>query len=122
MIHAKYSHRFLLLISGILIILSSARWTFAYSSSSSNPKKNNYKSGGEKTTDEVFKNIKVLKGFPASQLNPTMHYFEASLGFDCSNCHVRGHNDSDKKPEKRKARKMIEMMNAINKIILKVNR
>lgn len=115
MIHAKYSHRFLLLISGILIILSSARWTFAYSSSSSNPKKNNYKSGGEKTTDEVFKNIKVLKGFPASQLNPTMHYFEASLGFDCSNCHVRGHNDSDKKPEKRKARKMIEMMNAINK-------
>jgi photosynthetic reaction center cytochrome c subunit len=52
---------------------------------------------------------------PAYQLMPTMHFFEASLGFDCSNCHVRGHNDSDKKPEKRKARKMIEMMQAINK-------
>ncbi len=115
MIHGKYSHKILLLISGILISLFSTGWILIDLNSTSLQKKNNSQGEGEKTTDEVFKNIKVLKGLPASQLNPTMHFFEASLGFDCSNCHIRGHNDSDEKPEKRKARKMIEMMNAINK-------
>ncbi len=110
---SKFLNRFLLFITGVLLILLSAGWT----SKDSNPpnKTKDSKNGNEKTTDEVFKNIKVLKGMPAYQLLPTMHYFEASLGFNCSNCHVRGHNDSDKKPEKRKARKMIKMMEAINK-------
>lgn len=107
MISNKSLYRLFIFISGLSILFLSAGWTTRNS--------NEQQGGKEKTTDEVFKNIKVLKGMPASQLLPTMHFFEASLGFDCSNCHVRGHNDSDKKPEKRKARKMIEMMNAINK-------
>ncbi len=110
---SKILNRLFLFISGILLIIISAGWT-AKDSKSDNKTKDP-KSGKEKTTDEVFKNIKVLKGMPAYQLLPTMHYFEASLGFECSNCHVRGHNDSDKKPEKRKARKMIQMMEYINK-------
>ena len=107
MISNKSLYRLFIFISGLSILFLSAGWTTRNS--------NEQQGGKEKTTDEVFKNIKVLKGMPASQLLPTMHFFEASLGFECSNCHVRGHNDSDKKPEKRKARKMIEMMNAINK-------
>ena len=63
----------------------------------------------------VFKNIKVLNGQPASQLGPTMHFFEAALGFNCGNCHVKDGFEKDDKPEKRKTRDMIAMMNAINK-------
>ncbi len=74
---------------------------------------------GEKTAEDVFKNIKVLKGMPASRLLPTMHFIEASLGFNCGNCHVRNASGwqfaKDNKPEKRKARSMIKMMNSINK-------
>ncbi len=106
-------HFSFLFITAISFLFLTAGWT----ATNSNPhyKKNVLQGKKEKTTDKVFKNIKVLKGLPASQLLPTMHFFEASLGFDCSNCHVRGHMDSDKKPEKRKARKMIKMMEAINK-------
>ncbi len=108
MFNSKFMNRAFRLASALFIILFSTGWVLSNSNSDS-------KSGGERTTDEVYKNIKVLKGMPASQLIPTMHFFEASLGFDCSNCHVRGHNDSDEKPEKRKARKMIEMVEEINK-------
>ena len=112
LIKKSFQLSFLLLI-GISFLFLSTGWVTLRSNSVI--KNNDQKSKKEKTTDEVFKNIKVLKGMPASQLMPTMHFFEASLGFDCSNCHVRGHMDSDKKPEKRKARKMIKMMEAINK-------
>jgi hypothetical protein len=112
---SKISNGILLFISGFLFVFLSTGWTVIGSSSTSSNKAKDSKSGNQKTTEEVFKNIKVLKGMPAYQLMPTMHFFEASLGFNCSNCHVRGHNDSDKKPEKRKARDMIKMMEAINK-------
>ncbi len=74
---------------------------------------------GEKPAEEVYKNIKVFKGLPASRLLPTMHFIEASLGADCGDCHVHDkvkgwEFDSDAKPGKKKARKMIEMMNDIN--------
>ena len=113
--YGKYLRRILFFIPGILFIILSTGWTSINTSSTQSKKEKDSKNGGEKTTEEVFKNIKVLKGMPASQLGPTMHFFEASLGFDCSNCHVRGHNDSDQKPEKRKARKMIEMVEAMKK-------
>ena len=100
-----------LLLFGFSLLLISTGWVSLNLTGS----KNDQQGGKEKTTDEVFKNIKVLKGMPASQLLPTMQFFEASLGFNCSNCHVRGHDDSDKKPEKRKARRMIKMMDEINK-------
>ncbi len=112
LIKKSFQVSFLLLI-GISFLFLTTGWVTLRPSAIL--KNNDQKSKKEKTTDEVFKNIKVLKGMPASQLMPTMHFFEASLGFDCSNCHVRGHMDSDKKPEKRKARKMIKMMEAINK-------
>jgi len=76
-------------------------------------------SEGEKPAEEVYKNIKVFKGLPASRLIPTMHFIEASLGADCGDCHVHDkvkgwEFDSDAKSGKKKARKMIEMMNDIN--------
>ena len=72
-------------------------------------------SSAPKTTDEVYKNIKVLKGMPASQLIPAMQFISASLGVKCDHCHAEGHFDSDEKKPKETARKMMTMMFAINK-------
>jgi photosynthetic reaction center cytochrome c subunit len=68
-----------------------------------------------RTTDQVFKNIKVLKGVPADQLIPAMEFITASLGVQCGFCHVEGHFDQDDKKPKGVARKMMTMMFAINK-------
>jgi photosynthetic reaction center cytochrome c subunit len=68
-----------------------------------------------KTTEQVYKNIKVLKGIPASQLIPAMQFVAASLGVKCDHCHAEGHFDSDEKKPKETARKMMTMMFAINK-------
>lgn len=68
----------------------------------------------EKPAEQVYKNIQVLKGMPASQLIPTMQFMSGSLGVPCEHCHVDP-RDSDAKKEKQTARKMITMMRAINR-------
>jgi photosynthetic reaction center cytochrome c subunit len=76
-------------------------------------------SAAPKLAEEQFKNIKVLKGVPADQIFPAMQFITASLGVECEYCHVRGDRgldfDKDDKKPKQIARKMIEMMFAINK-------
>lgn len=39
------------------------------------------------TSDQVFKNIKVFKGVPASDLIPAMEFMSASMKYQCSDCH-----------------------------------
>jgi photosynthetic reaction center cytochrome c subunit len=68
-----------------------------------------------KTTEQQFKNIQVLKGIPADQLIPAMQFITASLGVECEFCHVEGAFEKDDKKPKLAARKMMEMMFAINK-------
>jgi len=75
----------------------------------------NQTTSAPKTTEQVYKNIKVLKGIPASQLIPAMQFITASLGVKCDHCHAEGHFDSDEKKPKETARKMMTMMFAINK-------
>jgi len=70
---------------------------------------------GPKKAEEQFKNIKVLKGVPAEQIFPTMQFITASLGVECEFCHVHNAFDKDDKKPKQTARKMMEMMFAINK-------
>src|SRR5258708_17118609 len=70
---------------------------------------------GPKKTEEQFKNIQVLKGIPAEQLVPTMQFIAASLGVQCDFCHVQNAFEKDDKKPKETARKMMEMMFAINK-------
>ena len=70
-------------------------------------------------TEEVFKNIQVLKGIPVDQFMGTMGFFSASLGLNCTDCHSdeSGGNwekYADDTPLKRTARRMITMMQAIN--------
>jgi photosynthetic reaction center cytochrome c subunit len=68
-----------------------------------------------KTTEQAFKNIQVLKGLPAEQLVPSMQFISASLGVECDYCHVQNAFDKDEKKPKPIARKMIQMVFAINK-------
>src|SRR6201998_101236 len=68
-----------------------------------------------KKAEEQFKNIQVLKGIPAEQIFPTMQFIAASLGVECEFCHVHNAFEKDDKKPKQAARKMMEMMFAINK-------
>ncbi len=74
--------------------------------------------GQEKTVEQVKKNIQALKGLPASELNMVMDDFATSLGVRCQHCHVQDSSgwqfDKDDKPEKRTARKMIQMVMDLN--------
>ena len=38
--------------------------------------------------EEVFKNIQVLKGTSVSEFMGTMGFFSASLGLNCTDCHI----------------------------------
>ncbi len=68
-----------------------------------------------KLAEEQFKNIQALKGIPADQLIPAMQFIAASLGVECEHCHVEHAFEKDDKKPKVTARKMINMMMAINK-------
>jgi photosynthetic reaction center cytochrome c subunit len=68
-----------------------------------------------RTAGTVFKNIQVLKSMPASQLQSTMSFISSSLGVDCSFCHLRPAMEKDDKATKQTARRMMLMMNEINK-------
>ncbi len=70
---------------------------------------------GPKVAEEEFKNIQALKGIPADQVIPSMQFIAASLGVECEFCHVAHANEKDDKKPKVTARKMINMMMAINK-------
>lgn len=71
--------------------------------------------GDGKTADQVYKNIIELKGTPADELIPAMQFISASLGVECSFCHVQGKFDADDKRPKKTARDMMAMTAAINK-------
>jgi photosynthetic reaction center cytochrome c subunit len=75
-----------------------------------------------KKAEEQFKNIQVLKGIPADQVFPTMQFIAASLGVECDFCHVQNAFEKDDKKPKQTARKMVEMMFAINKDNFQGNR
>jgi Photosynthetic reaction centre cytochrome C subunit len=77
-----------------------------------------------KTIDQTGKNIQVLKGLPESQLYLVMNFVATSLGVQCNFCHVQQGKDpttgstkwvweSDDKPQKQTARRMMQMVLAI---------
>jgi len=68
-----------------------------------------------KMAEEAYKNIQVLKGVPADEFIPTMQFVGASLGVGCDFCHVERAFEKDDKKPKQTARKMMQMMFAINK-------
>jgi photosynthetic reaction center cytochrome c subunit len=70
--------------------------------------------------DDVFKNVTVLKGLQVDEFMDTMGMIASALGLNCLDCHT---SDADKSWErfgadtamKQTSRRMIQMVNAINK-------
>lgn len=62
---------------------------------------------------EAFKNIQILKGVTAGELNATMADFSSSLGVDCTFCHDLSGFDKDTRPQKITARKMLKMTTVV---------
>ena len=60
-------------------------------------------------------NVKVLTGLTAQQFQEEMNYIVQGLGVTCGTCHARGNFASEEKPQKLAARKMLEMVKALNK-------
>ncbi len=68
----------------------------------------------EKRTEQEYKNIQLLKGLPADRLMPIMFAFKASLGVDCTHCHIKDQFEKDDKSAKQMARKMIKLVRDTN--------
>ncbi|HEY9231710.1 MAG TPA: c-type cytochrome, partial [Blastocatellia bacterium] len=68
----------------------------------------------EKTTEQMYRNIQVLKGLPASELQGIMALMTGALGVRCNYCHVNPF-DKDEKPAKQTARAMMQMVFDLNK-------
>src|SRR5689334_16110329 len=73
----------------------------------------------QRTSDTAFKNIRVMKGIPVDDFMGTMGLMCAALGFDCSDCHTAAGTEkvdwAADTPKKIRARRMFEMMTAINR-------
>src|SRR5580692_8359277 len=71
------------------------------------------------TSDQVFKNIQVLKGIPVDDFMGTMGLMSASIGYDCSECHIGAGTDkvnwAADNGRKIIARKMVTMVATINR-------
>src|SRR5262249_38146459 len=70
--------------------------------------------------EDVFKNVQELKGIPVNQFMETMGFFSAALGLNCTGCHASEALQDWSKfatdvPRKIMARRMIRMVDTINK-------
>jgi hypothetical protein len=69
--------------------------------------------------EQVFKNVQILKGIPVDEFMGTMGFFSASLGLNCTDCHVdeSGGNwakYADDNALKQTTRRMMRMVSALN--------
>jgi outer membrane lipoprotein-sorting protein len=73
----------------------------------------------DQKAEDVFKNIQVLKGISVKELMDTMGFFAASTGLNCADCHVSEEDwdayAKDDRVLKRTARRMVLMVNGINR-------
>jgi len=69
-------------------------------------------------SEEVFKNIQVLKGIPVKEFMNTMGFFSASTGLNCIDCHSPQSEDlagyAIDTPRKQTARRMVLMVRQLN--------
>ena len=71
-------------------------------------------------SEEVFKNVQVLRGIPVDEFMDTMGMFSAATGLNCAHCHAIDNGGgwegyAVETPLKRTARRMMRMVNTINK-------
>ncbi|HEY7389995.1 MAG TPA: photosynthetic reaction center cytochrome c subunit family protein [Bryobacteraceae bacterium] len=70
-------------------------------------------------SEQVFKNVQVLRGISVDDFMETMGIMTAALQFDCSDCHANAGTDrvdwAADTPRKVTARKMVTMVQKINR-------
>src|ERR1700733_2088077 len=72
-------------------------------------------------SEQAFKNVTVLKGIPVDEFMDTMGFIAASTNYNCTDCHVEPKVEGDwsvyaeETPRKAITRRMILMVQAINK-------
>src|SRR5215469_9319436 len=72
-------------------------------------------------SEQAFKNVTVLKGIPVDEFMDTMGFIAASTNYNCTDCHVEPKVEGDwsvyalETPRKEIARRMILMVQSINK-------
>ena len=70
-------------------------------------------------SQDVFKDVQVLRGIPVDQFMSTMGFFSASLGMSCEDCHSADDRSWEgfaaDSARKRVTRRMMTMVQAINK-------
>src|SRR5262245_36361670 len=72
-------------------------------------------------SEQAFKNVTVLKGIPVDEFMNTMGFISAATNYNCIDCHVETRAEGDwstyaqDTPRKQTARKMILMVQEINR-------
>ena len=72
-------------------------------------------------SEQAFKNVTVLKGIPVDEFMDTMGFIAASTNYNCADCHIEPKDEGDwsayaqETPKKATARRMILMVQSINK-------
>src|SRR5690242_21291234 len=98
-----------LLIAGVCLATLDRQTGTAYAQTQARPQ----------MSDAAFKNIQVLKGIPVDEFMGTMGLFSAALSVCCGDCHTGAGTSNPKweadPPRKLMARRMIQMVNTINK-------
>ncbi|HEV2992139.1 MAG TPA: photosynthetic reaction center cytochrome c subunit family protein [Candidatus Angelobacter sp.] len=96
--------------AGVALALMAMTWPSGKGSAAAQEKK--------PTSDQVFKNVQVLKGTSVDDFLGTMGIMCASLGMDCADCHVGAGTEkvdwAADTPRKVMARKMVRMVQTIN--------
>ncbi len=83
------------------------------------PARANAAGGAAPRAGDVFTNVQILKDIPVDQFMGTMGFFSASLGLNCTDCHVDESGGSwakyaDDNVRKRTTRRMMQMVSGIN--------
>src|ERR1044071_848599 len=72
-------------------------------------------------SEQAFKNVTVLKGIPVDEFMNTMGFISAATNYNCIDCHVEPRSEGDwsvyaqDTPRKETARRMIQMVQDINR-------
>jgi hypothetical protein len=66
------------------------------------------------SAEKKYRNIQVLNGVPAKNVESIMRAFNRALGMDCVGCHVKDDWANESKPQFATARKMFQMVKTLN--------
>ena len=108
----RYFHRdFGLLALAFMAVLGTSALVSAQSKQTN---KQRNKSARVETSGQKYRNIKVLRDLPATELISTMQSYNKELSVNCDFCHVANAFEKDDNPNKEMSRDMIRIVQDLN--------